>query len=700
MQTLPKKLLQPKVLNQALNQALKQRSISLELLSSYHPNNQLTKNLKQSVGLVFTAHSTNIGDQSRSTLLGEEEDYDRFISQSTDLIKSASLTNLRHPKLQQDILSQNLTQPIRLVFTAHPTNLLFLSKPTLWQEVKYYYGLISKSTNIKNSVLAGSWIGSDFDRHPQEQKYILTYAFLQSMRSGHLQNGIEEYHNHTIMQIDELCGILTNIFESNLLKKDNHDCHENQEFDTEQEMEIYGKLEIIAKAMDREGVNKNPETIPLCGLPLQIRISSDDLKSQEGVSKIKSRVTEIGQIQKFFGTNFMPEMIIADCTVVDEVIILRSILQENNLSNIKITALIEDFIPDDTIKNIIDSADKIMLAGSDSIQRITYVGTLLMKMNIQELLHEYNKDKDAKDKKILFIGAGNTPNRNGCILRSRIGTFVLDLSFDITMQGAQAIAYIESQEYCNYINKTLQSSPRAKITDIEEAKPIFEKIFDILSTKQISIQKEPGYTGFFDTEKVSQFTACNSTCGSRLKEPEKLVESSDYWSISIEEKNLEWFIKSQRAITQSAIHNKMHFHPEMLYWDDLPAELRNQIKQNINNPFVKDFVNQYTAIWQACDLEESRKWIKDDTFYAEFVKSYKVFNEFIQEIKNMPSCPKDLLLCDIEDHRPRFDLSHEAISKNEMNEMRKVYQKTKILRSEPKVITLLQTTGFGFTTSQ
>jgi hypothetical protein len=602
----------------------------------------------------------------------------RFLELLPSSNSSNNLINLCNQKLQPKILSQNPIQYARLVFTAHPTNILYQSKPNLWDEGEYYYRLISQSTNINNLFLAGSWICSDFDRHPQEQKYMLTYAFLQSMRSGHLQNGIEECQNHTIMQIDELCGILKNIFESNLLKK------ENQESDRKQEIEIYAKLNIIAKEMEREGVNKNPETIPLCGLPLQIRISSDDLKSQEGLDKIKSRLTEIRQIQEFFGKNFMPQMIIADCTVADEVMILRSILQANNLSNIKITALIEDFMPDGTIENIIHSADKIMLAGSDSIQRITYVGTLLMKMKIQELLHEYNKDKDAKDKKSFFEGAGSTKDRNGANLHSRIGTIVIDVPYERTIQGRQAIEYIESQEYCNYFNKTLQNSPRAKITDIYKAIPIFEKIFDILSTKQISIQEEPRYTNFFNKEKVFQFAKDNSHYGSRSKE----------------QNNLEKFdIKSQRAITQSAIHNKMHFHPEMLYWNDLPVESRNQIKQNINNPFVKDFVNQYTAIWQGCDLEEARKWIKDDTLYAEFVKSYNVFNEFIQEIKNMPSCPVDLLLCDIEDHRPRFDLLHTAFSKNEMNEMLQVYKKTQILGSNPQVRTLLKTTGYGMATA-
>ena len=68
------------------------------------------------------------------------------------------------------------------------------------------------------------------------------------------------------------------------------------------------------------------------------------------------------------------------------------------------------------------------------------------------------------------------------------------------------------------------------------------------------------------------------------------------------------------------IHNKTHFQPEMMCWNTVSYEIKNEIKNNLNNPIIQDILNQYTALWQSCDLNEAKKWIKDNTFYQDLDK--------------------------------------------------------------------------------
>ena len=142
------------------------------------------------------------------------------------------------------------------------------------------------------------------------------------------------------------------------------------------------------------------------------------------------------------------------------------------------------------------------------------------------------------------------------------------------------------------------------------------------------------------------------------------------------------------------VHNKMHFQPEMMYWDTLSEDLKSEIKNNLNNPIIQDFLNQYTALWQSCNLVEAKKWIKDSNFYEDFVSSYKAFESFVKEVKELPNCPTNLLLNNLEDHRSRFNIAN--LSSKDAKNLQSVFIKTTLLGSNPQVRTLLQNTGCGF----
>lgn len=101
---------------------------------------------------------------------------------------------------------------------------------------------------------------------------------------------------------------------------------------------------------------------------------------------------------------------------------------------IPIVPLIETDFGDRFLRDIVaQDIHKIMLAGSDTIQRDTYISALLMKLKIQlEIL----EDKDKRGI-IFFEGTGSTVNRNGNILRSRMGTVIEGIQYERTIQGKQ-----------------------------------------------------------------------------------------------------------------------------------------------------------------------------------------------------------------------------------------------------------------------
>ena len=85
------------------------------------------------------------------------------------------------------------------------------------------------------------------------------------------------------------------------------------------------------------------------------------------------------------------EIIIADCESVEDIRILRGLCKDSGIQEkIPIVPLIETDFGDRFLRNIIaQDINKVMLAGSDTIQRDTYISTLLMKLKMQlEILED------------------------------------------------------------------------------------------------------------------------------------------------------------------------------------------------------------------------------------------------------------------------------------------------------------------------
>jgi hypothetical protein len=580
------------------------------------------------------------------------------------------MQNLQHTLAQVKSFSrlQRILRPnaynTSFVLTSHPTNLNLNKingngnhrRPYLWEEIQHYYSLLSKN-NIPNKTQI--WVGFDMDRHQDEQDNIFIYTFLHNLKSSLLrENTITE--NHCIgNKINEISTNLVNSFENK-----NH-------------YSVLNDLDDLKTLMDEHNIKPS-------ALKGQYRISADDLQNEDGIGKIKKRIDELSQIKSTFGVDAVSEIIIADCTKPEEIDDVKSLIKSSGL-NLNVTPLIEDELDDKTLKDIIDKADKkVMLAGSDSIQRDTYIGALRMKLKIQKLLHQHNK-KNPNNQKTFFEGAGSTINRNGCILPSRMGTILENMPYTRTIQGQEVEQFITNNN--NHQSRTITEaqSPRCTLQQLETALPLIEKLYGQLSQKHKVLQNDKNgeYTNKFNKDMVFDFVRQNSHYGSRAKQPQ---DSKTF------------AIKNQRAITQSMIHNKMHFQPEMMYWDTLYNDIKNEIKNNIDNPIIQDILNQYTALWQSCDLNEAKKWIKDDKLYENFTKSYKAFEIFIQEIKRLPNCPKNLLLNKIEDHGPRFNIAN--LSSQDAKNLQSTFKQTILLGSNPKVRKLLQNTGCGFSSRQ
>ena len=583
------------------------------------------------------------------------------------------LKNIPYPMYNIQLQHQNQNKQnkqrafvITSVLTSHPTNggFCFIDRnenyrrPYLWEEAAHYYSLLA-THNIPHNTQ--TWIGYDMDRHQDEQDKIFIYTFLQNLRSTLLREEIEKKEktiteNHSIInEIEKISANLVNSFE----KQTSYD-------------NIQSDLNGLKSLMDKHEVKP-------AALTGHYRISADDLIRDDDKEKVQNRLKELANIKSIFGIDAVSEIIIADCTDSKQIDVVRGLIKSSGLK-LNVTPLIEDDLDDKTLQDIIKNADKkVMLAGSDSIQRDTYIGALRMKLKIQNLLHQHNKTHP-NHQKTFFEGAGSTINRNGCILPSRMGTILEGMPYERTIQGQESEQFITNNNHQSRAI-TESQSPRCTLQQLEDALPLIGKLYGQLSQKHKALQNDTNgeYTNKFNKEMVFDFVYQNSHYGSRAKQPQDLKTFA---------------IKNQRAITQSMIHNKMHFQPEMMYWDTLSDDLKNEIKGKINNPIIQDILNQYTALWQSCNAEEARKWIKDDKLLNDFQKSTKAFEVFIQEIKRLPNCPTNLLLKDIDDHRPRFNLSH--LSKNDVQNLQSTFKQTILLGSNPKVRKLLQNTGCGF----
>lgn len=602
------------------------------------------------------------------------------------------------------IPSSKAYNPLSITFTYHPTNIEFnfkdnngnVRRPYLWEEITEYAKIkpalmanIIKNPYIKNVTNFNTWGGFDMDRHQDEQTGIFTYAYLRQIQG--IINGYKE-----IQHIDDR-GITDDI--ENLCQKMEENFNKNKEINL---AEITEELQKISSTMKELIINTENQIplFPLNGINGHYRISSEDLTTEVGVKKIRERLQEITTIQKIFGKAPVSEIIIADCTTKEHILQVENLLKEAKLSKLHVVPLIEEELSDDVLKEIIShTKTKIMLAGSDSIQRETWVGATLMKCKIQELLHNENKIREKNNEKpiIFFEGTGSTVNRNGCMPRSRMGTILENMPYERTIQGRQYQSFISDISYQTQTIKDLSEAQRCTIDDIKNAEKILQNLYNEVSSQQKNIQKEPHFTNFFDKEKIFNLVQEHSHYGSRAKAP----------------KDLEKFtIKSQRAITQSFINNTTSFHPEMLYWGSLSEKTKNLIKENIHNPIIQDFLNQYTAVHQACNPEKAEKWFSkqlinsrffddepnqyDNKLQNEFNKGYTSFGNFIKEIQEM-KLPEDvkskLILNNYEDQRPRFN--HENTTKEEFNKHYSNFSTTK----EPLCTSLNKKIGCGFGTT-
>ena len=187
--------------------------------------------------------------------------------------------------------------------------------------------------------------------------------FYKNMRSSLLRNGLVGESSEIIQQCDAI---------SDKLEKAGN---AKQVIDVKQELQRLAKDVQSIEATDAAKF----------GLKAHHRISADDLESGEGIEKIYTRLTELRSLQEIFGIMPVSQIIIADCNKPEHIQAMHALLNKViPNSTINITPLVEENLNDDILSAIIAKADKtVMLAGSDSIQRDTYVGASIMKMKIQ-----------------------------------------------------------------------------------------------------------------------------------------------------------------------------------------------------------------------------------------------------------------------------------------------------------------------------
>jgi hypothetical protein len=116
-------------------------------------------------------------------------------------------------------------KPINFSITSHPTNLGFkfydqngnLRRPTLWEECKHYYSLLSNADHITDFSTIKSWVGYDMDRHPEERKNIFTFTLLNQMLVAIVkyEKDWRGYSRIIRDKIDEILSKLENSFNEN-----------------------------------------------------------------------------------------------------------------------------------------------------------------------------------------------------------------------------------------------------------------------------------------------------------------------------------------------------------------------------------------------------------------------------------------------------------------------------------------------------
>lgn len=601
---------------------------------------------------------------------------------------SGASSNYRQTELNKKINTnlENQTNKSMFAFTRHPTMVtkpLYKTpdgkprRPFLWEEIKDFYRGIPKlvqslgEADAFNKIKAfQTWVGYDMDRHQDERANIFTFTMLQNMRGCMIANGVLENSN-LIIKID--------VISDNLEKSFN----ENQTINVAQD------LAELKNLIDQEKPQQKYPLIPILGLDGQYRISSEDLKTGKGVEKIKERIHELATLKHIFGKSPVSEVIIADCTKLQEMKQLGELLAAGGLEQVTFVPLIEEMLEATVLHEIIsNAANKVMLAGSDSIQRETYFGALLLKIEIQRRIHEINQVRRCNGQEEITFeeGAGSTPNRNGCLPKSRMGTILENMPYELTKQGQEGEKFITDSEFLKFSIDAITDSPRCTMEELNVAEPIIKKIFDTLSVKQIELQKEPGYTSNFNTDKIVTFANNNAHYGSRAKSinGRKFPETG---------------IKAERAITQSMLNRQTGYHPEIMFWNEPSmGDIKKDIIKNIHNPLIQDLVNQLTATWQICCPKQAAQWITNPKFLKDFELAYDKVGKYLKEIQKIPNLPDNLILKDLENLGPAFNLQR-RVDKTELEQLWKV-EKGNPLALHPGARSLLERTGSGISTTK
>jgi hypothetical protein len=242
--------------------------------------------------------------------------------------------------------------------------------------------------------------------------------------------------------------------------------------------------------------------------------------------------------------------------------------------------------------------NKVMFAGSDSIQRETYVGALMVKLKIQRsIVHQQKQDKIT-----FFEGTGSRINRNGNIAWSRMGTILEEVRYERTIQGQQRQAWMND---CGYISETFQKlteSTRCNLAELEEAMLLLARVDREVSSQQRGLQKEPGFTDRHHKASVFELIRANSHNGSRTTMPKDLAK---------------FRVKDMRAIMQSFLIDSSGFHPELLYWGSLSAQTLELLLGRLHNPIVQDLLNHYTCLLRVSDPESARLYIADPALLSQ-----------------------------------------------------------------------------------
>lgn len=511
---------------------------------------------------------------------------------------------------------------LNLTLTSHPTNPnvaqlgkdSYFVRPKLWEEVSIYYGNIPQliqNIRLNNSndkiKKIGTWIGFDCDGHIDETKGIFIYSTISM-----LSNILKGYDVNTELTTEA----------DDILKKMADKFNNSQPINYDDYEDILSKI--------KEAINNNDNeqdilsSVPLAGFEADYRIGSEDLKTEKGKKKIKTRLEELKFLKEKLGYNPVKDVIIANCTKKLELETLSELMKKANIEQLNITPLFEEKVDIEEVTKILqhESVKTAMYAGSDSIQRETFSGATIMKVDLMNAILEHNK-LNPERQITFFEGTGSTNNRNGKSFYAKMGTTFDGLEYKRTIQGAEAYQFMINKEY---LNRTVDSRSNAmtnksSIEDWKEVEHIFKEIDTQTSQRQRELQQDGDkkFTNLYNTLLLYNILKEVGIFGSRSKDLKK-------------EGDLK--IKGLRAIDQSFVNDLTGFHPEMTFWDKLDDSTKKLLIDNKDNKFIKALIDHYSFIYLNCDLERAQKFANQhgNSYMGEFKKGYEYWRDLMKEL--------------------------------------------------------------------